>query len=58
MRDQELAQVGDLGFAGRVVDRRAPVGEHGGGHEVLGRADARELEGDVGAVQPIGDASR
>ena len=31
-----------------------PVGEHGGGDDVLRRPDAREREGDVGAVQAIG----
>ena len=30
------------------------LGEHGGGQDVLGGADARELERDVGAVQAVG----
>ena len=38
----------------RVVDRRLPVGEDRSGDDVLGGADAREAEDDVGAMQPLG----
>ena len=40
--DEHLAEVDDLGLAGRVVDRRHAVGEHRRGDDVLGRPDARE----------------
>ena len=39
-----VAQVGDLGLAGRVVDHRRALGVHGGREDVLGGADAGELE--------------
>ena len=52
--DQHLAQVADLGLAGRVVDDRRALGVHGRRQDVLGGADARELERDVGAEQPVG----
>ena len=52
--DEHVAHVDDLWLAGGVVDRRRPVGEHGGRDDVLRGADAREREGDVGAVQPVG----
>ena len=52
--DEEVAQVGDLGLAGRVVDHRGALGVHRGGEDVLGGADAGELERDVGAVQALG----
>ena len=51
--DQEVAQVDDLGLAGRVVERRRPLGQRGRHDDVLGRTDARELERDVGAPQPV-----
>ena len=54
-RDEEVAQVDDLGLAGRVVDRRGPLGVHRRHQHVLGGADAREVERDVGAVQAIGE---
>ena len=45
---EEVAEVGDLGLAGGVVEHRRALGVHGGHQDVLGGADARELEGDVG----------
>ena len=53
-RRQHRAQVGDLRLARRVVDDGRALGVHGRGEDVLGGADARELERDVGAVQAIG----
>ena len=51
---EEVAEVGDLGLAGRVVDDRGALGEHRGHDDVLGGADARELEQDVGAEELVG----
>jgi hypothetical protein len=51
--DEHVAHVDDLGLARGVVDGRRPVGEHGGGDDVLRGSDAREREGDVGAVQAL-----
>ena len=53
-RDEHLAEVDDLGLGGGVLDRRLAVGEDSGRDDVLGGADAREAEDDVGAVQPVG----
>ena len=53
-RDEELAQVDELGFAGGVVDRRDTVGEHRRRQHVLRGADAREVEHDVGTAQTVG----
>ena len=50
---EERREVGDLGFARRVLDDRRALGEHRRAHEVLGRADARELEHDARAVQRV-----
>ena len=55
---EELAEVDDLRLAGGVVDRRRALGEHRRGEDVLGGADAREVERDVGAVQPVGATPR
>ena len=52
--DEHLAEVDDLGLAGRVLDGRDAVGEDRGGDDVLGRPDAGEPERDVGPVQPVG----
>ena len=41
---EERREVGDLRLARRVLDHRGALGEHRRAHEVLGRADARELE--------------
>ena len=57
-RVQEVAQVDDLGLAGRVVEHRGALGVDGGHDDVLGGADARELERDVGAPQPRRRAPR
>ena len=43
-RHEEVAEVGDLGLAGGVVDAGRPLGEHRRGEQVLGRPDAREVE--------------
>ena len=51
---EERREVGDLGLAGRVVDDGRALGQHGGHEDVLGRADARELEQDAGADQLVG----
>ena len=48
---EERGEVGDLGLAGRVVDDGRALGAHGRHQDVLGRADARELEQDAGADQ-------
>ena len=54
MRLRNVASVGDLRFARRVLDDRRALGEHRRAHEVLGRADARELEHGARAVQQLG----
>ena len=51
-RQQQPAQVDDLGLACRVVDQRRPLGQHGRHQQVLGRADAREVQPDLGPAQP------
>ena len=48
---EERGEVGDLGLARRVLDHRRALGEHRRVQEVLGGADARELEHDTRAVQ-------
>ena len=53
--DEELAEIGDLRFTGGVVDPGRAVGEHRRGEQVLGRTDAREVERDVGPVEPVGE---
>ena len=53
--NEELAEVGDLGFARHVVEARDPIGQHGSREQVLGGPDRREVEDDVGAVKPIGE---
>ena len=45
--DQHPADVHDLRFPGRVVDDARALGEDSGHHQVLGRADAREVEPDL-----------
>ena len=54
MRFSIVGEVGDLGLAGRVLDHGLALGQHRGGEQVLGGADARELEHDPGAGQPVG----
>ena len=51
---EHLAQVDDLRLAGGVVDDRRALGEDGGHQDVLGRADAREVEPDRGAGAALG----
>ena len=52
--DEELAQIRDLGLAGRVVDDRGALGVDRCGEDVLGGSDTGKLERDVGAVQTVG----
>ena len=52
-RGQHRAQVGDLGLARRVVDDRRALRVHCRREDVLRRPDTGELEGDIGAAQPI-----
>ncbi len=54
MRLRNVAERGDLGLAGRVLDDGRALGEHRRAHQVLGRADARELEHRARAVQKLG----
>ena len=49
---QHLGDVDDLGLAGCVLERVVPRGEHAAVSDVLGGADARELEPDLRTVQP------
>ena len=53
-RDEHLGDVDDLGLPGGVLDARRAASQHGGGQDVLGRADAGEVEPDLGAVEPVG----
>ena len=55
---EEPGQIGDLGLTGRVVDDGRPLGQHRGHECVLRRTDARELQHDRRAVQPVGRAPR
>ena len=52
---EHLAQVADLRLPGDVVDHGLAGGEHRGHQQVLGGADAREVEPQVGAAQPAGN---
>ena len=51
---EHLAQVDDLRLAGDVVDDRGALGEHRGHQQVLGGADAREVQPQVAARQAVG----
>ena len=51
---EQLAQVGDLGLAGGVVDDGRALRPHGSHHEVLGCANRWELEQHTGALQILG----
>ena len=53
-RDQASGQVGDLGLARGIADRRRAVGQHGRQQQVLGGADRRQRQQDVGAAQAGG----
>jgi hypothetical protein len=48
---QAFLQVDQLGLAGGVVQDGDAVGDHGGQHRMLGRADRDDREGDLGALQ-------
>ena len=50
MRLSIVGEVGDLRLARRVLDDGLALGEHRGGEQVLGGADARELEHDARAA--------
>ena len=53
---QEGAQVADLGLPCGVLDDGGALGRHRRHEHVLGRPHAGELEGDVGAHQPVAAA--
>ena len=50
---QHRGQIDDLGLPGGVVDHRRAVGQHRGHQDVLGRADAREVQPDRRPVQLV-----
>ena len=51
---EHIGEIDDLGLAGGVVDNCGSLRAHGGHDEVLGGADAGELERDGGTVQTLG----
>ena len=51
--DQHVGQVDDLRLAGRVVDHRGAVGQHGGHQDVLGGPDTREVQPHRRPGQPV-----
>ena len=53
-RDQAGGQVGDLGLARGIADRRRAVGQDGGEQQVFGGADRGQRQQDVGAAQARG----
>ena len=55
---EERGEVGDLRLARRVLDDGLALGEHRRGHQVLGRADAREVEDDARAASACCSAPR
>ena len=57
MRLRNAVRSRDLRLARRVLDDRLALGEHRRGEQVLGRADARELEHDARAAQRVARAS-
>ena len=50
-RDQASGQVGDLGLARGIADRRRAIGQDGGEQQVLGCADRGQRQQDVSAAQ-------
>ena len=50
---KKLARAEISGFAGAVLDDGDPIGEHRSHHDVLGRPDARVLEGDLRGLQSV-----
>ena len=50
-RDQAGGQVGDLGLARGIADRRRAVGQDGGEQQVFGCPDRGQGQQDVGAAQ-------
>ena len=55
---QRLGEVADLRLAGAVLEHRAPLGEGGGHHRVLGPGDRREVEHERGAPQATARCAR
>ena len=53
MRSRNAARSVDLGLARRVLDHGRALGEHRRAHQVLGRADARELQQHTRTVQRV-----
>ena len=53
MRVEAGGQVDDLGLARGIGDHRLALGERRGHHQVLGRADRRLREADLGAPEPL-----
>ncbi len=53
-RGEHAADVDDVGLARGVVDHRGALGQYGGHQQVLGGADAGEVQPDRRAVQPVG----
>ncbi len=51
---QDRDEVHDLGFDGRVLELRDALGPHGRQEHLLGRADARVGQLDLGALEPVG----
>jgi hypothetical protein len=45
-------QIGDFGFARRVLDHRFAIGQRGGHHQVLGAGHRHQVGHDPGAAQP------
>ena len=50
-REQQIAQIDDLGLARGVLDHRAALGQHRRHHRILGRADRHDREGHAPAGQ-------
>ena len=51
---EEPGQVRHFGFLGGVDQARGAFGQAGGHHQVFGAGDRGQVQGDVGAVQPLG----
>ena len=51
---EHVGEVGDLGLAGRVLDHGLALGQDRGGEQVLGGADAREVEHHARTGEPVG----
>ncbi len=53
-RRQHRAEIGDLGLAGSIIDHGRALGQHTGHQQVLGGANAREVQPDGRSLQPAG----